>query len=161
MTKKSIEFSVEVYNSDDELEASDAALLASAREVTARAYAPYSKFLVGAAAILENGKMILGTNQENASYPVGICAERVLLSSVASQYSGQIIKSIAISYNNLGGESNHPISPCGICRQSLSEYEDRVQHPIRIILSGMQGEVYVVEKAKHLLPLSFSSTDLE
>ena len=138
----------------------DAFLLSEARSVTQFAYAPYSNFQVGAYAKLVNGESVSGTNQENASYPVGICAERVLLSSVASQYQNVAIDTIAISYNNTNGESDHPISPCGICRQSLSEYEDRVKQPIRIILSGMQGEVYILSTAKHLLPLSFSSTDL-
>ena len=161
MTKKNIQFAVEIYASSDELTTGDAALLAAARAATEHAYAPYSKFLVGSVAALENGITIAGTNQENASYPVGICAERVLLSIVAAQYPGVAVNSIAISYNNLHGESNHPISPCGICRQSLAEYEDRVNHPIRIIMSGMKGPVYIVESARQLLPLSFSASDLE
>jgi cytidine deaminase len=160
MTKKDIQFSVEIYTSGEELTPGDAALLAAAREATKQAYAPYSNFLVGAVAALANGKTVTGTNQENASYPVGICAERVLLSCVASQYPGVGVNTIAISYNNLGGESDHPISPCGICRQSLAEYEERIQQSIRFILSGMKGEVYIVEKARQLLPLSFSASDL-
>ena len=160
MRKKDIQFSVEVYASSNELNSADAALLESARKTTNNAYAPYSNFLVGAIASLENGQTVQGTNQENASYPVGLCAERVLLSGAASLYPGIAIKTIAISYNNLNGESDHPVSPCGICRQSLSEYEDRVSHPIRLILSGMKGEVYIIESAKHLLPLSFNATDL-
>ena len=161
MQKKNIHFSVEVYRSSDELESADASLLTSAREVTQYAYAPYSNFLVGAMARLKNGKTTHGTNQENASYPVGICAERVLLSSIASQYPGQPVDTIAISYNNLAGKSNHPISPCGICRQSLCEYEQRMKHPIRLILSGMEGEVYIVERAEQLMPLSFTANDLQ
>ena len=160
MTKKDIHFSVEVYGSGEELTLADAVLLAAAREVTKHAYAPYSKFLVGAVASLANGKTVAGTNQENASYPVGICAERVLLSCVATQYPGVAVNTIAISYDNLDGESVHPISPCGICRQTLAEYEERVKHPIRLIMSGMKGEVYIVEKARQLLPLSFSASDL-
>lgn len=161
MTKKEINFSTEVYSSSDELTLTDAALLNAARAVTAQAYAPYSNFLVGAVAQLANGKTISGTNQENAAYPVGICAERVLLSALASQYPGVAIETIAISYNNLNGKSVRPISPCGICRQSLCEYEDRVKHPIRIILAGMEGEVYIVEKSSYLLPLSFNASDLD
>ncbi|MEP7107797.1 MAG: cytidine deaminase [Ferruginibacter sp.] len=161
MTKKDIQFTVDVYNSSEELTPADANLLAAAREVTKQAYAPYSNFLVGAVAALANGKNLTGTNQENASYPVGICAERVLLSCVASQYPGVAVNTIAISYDNLAGESNHPISPCGICRQSMAEYEERVKQPIRVIMSGMTGIVYVVERARQLLPLSFSASDLE
>jgi len=161
MIKKDIHFSVEVYDSDEALATGDADLLKAARHATKGAYAPYSNFLVGAVAILANGKTVSGTNQENASYPVGICAERVLLSCIASQYPDVAIDTIAISYNNLNGVSDHPVSPCGICRQSLTEYEERVKHPIRLIMSGMQGEVYIVEKARQLLPLSFSASDLE
>ena len=159
MLKKDIHFSVEVYNSSEELSAADAVLLSAARAVTQQAYAPYSKFLVGAVAALSNGKTVSGTNQENASYPVGICAERVLLSCAATLYPGVSIETIAISYNNTSGKSERPISPCGMCRQSLAEYEERVKHPIRIILSGLQGEVYILDKARELLPLSFSASD--
>ena len=159
MLKKDIHFSVEVYNSSEELSAADAVLLSAARAVTQQAYAPYSKFLVGAVAALSNGKTVSGTNQENASYPVGICAERVLLSCAATLYPGVSIETIAISYNNTIGKSERPISPCGMCRQSLAEYEERVNHPIRIILSGLQGEVYILDKARELLPLSFSASD--
>lgn len=161
MTKKNFQFSFEVYPSDEELLPADASLLRAAREATKQAYAPYSHFLVGAVAALSNGKTIIGSNQENASYPVGICAERVLLSAAASQYPGIPIQTIAISFDNLKGESNRPISPCGICRQSLSEYQQRMGQPIRIILSGLKGEVYIVDQADHLLPLSFSNTDLK
>lgn len=160
MTKKDLQFSVSVFDSSDELDLPDRELLASARKVTEVAYAPYSKFRVGATAVLTNGKIVSGTNQENASFPVGICAERVLLSSVASQYPGVGVLAIAISYHNLQGSSNHPISPCGICRQSLCEYEEWTKQPIRLILSGMEGEVYILDKSSDLLPLSFGSVDL-
>lgn len=160
MIKKEILFSVEIYKSADELKPDDKNVLEAARTVTKMAYAPYSKFNVGAAALLIDGKIITGTNQENASYPVGICAERVLLSAIASQYNTQAIKTIAVSYHNLNGTSNHPISPCGICRQSLAEYEQRTQQPIKIILSGLEGDIYIIENAGNLLPLSFSSADL-
>ena len=131
------------------------------KQLQKKAYAPYSHFNVGAAALLTDGKIVTGTNQENASYPVGICAERVLLSAVASQYNNAAIETIAISYNNLNGASKHPISPCGICRQSLAEYEERTRQPIRLILSGLEGEVYVIEKAQYLLPLSFNADDMQ
>lgn len=161
MIKKEIPFTVEIYASAAELIDSDAGLLARAKEITTQAYAPYSNFKVGAAAILADGTIVTGTNQENASYPVGICAERVLLSAVASQFTNAGIITMAISYDNLNGESNRPISPCGICRQSLAEYEDRTHQPIRIILSGLNGEVYIIEKASQLLPLTFSLLDIK
>jgi cytidine deaminase len=161
MKKEAYQFSYEVYNSVDELNEQDAWLVNEAREVTSAAYAPYSNFNVGAVAKLVNGEIVAGTNQENASYPVGICAERVLLASAASLYPNIAIDTIAISYDNTRGASSHPISPCGMCRQSLVEYEERVKQPIRLILSGLEGKVIVVEKANLLLPLSFGSIDLK
>ena len=161
MIKKDIPFAVEIYSSSEELNDSDSKLLEQARAITKQAYAPYSNFRVGAAAILANGTIVTATNQENASYPVGICAERVLLSAIASQYDTSAIITMAISYDNLKGESKSPISPCGICRQSLAEYEDRTHQPIRIILAGLKGEVYIIEKANYLLPLSFTAVDME
>ena len=160
MKQQEIHFKYEVYNSIKGLIKKDASLLEQARNVTTQAYAPYSNFLVGAAAMLENGEIIHGTNQENASYPVGLCAERVLLSAISSLYPNTAIDTIAISYDNLNGQSNRPISPCGICRQSLLEYESRMNHPIRLILSGMDGKVFIIPNAAMLLPLSFNSNDL-
>ncbi|MGB5005299.1 MAG: cytidine deaminase [Ferruginibacter sp.] len=161
MNKEDHRFSYEVYSSADELPEQDLLLVNKARAVTSTAYAPYSNFNVGAVARLVNGEMVSGTNQENAAYPVGICAERVLLASAATLFPNIAIDSMAISYHNINGVSNHPISPCGMCRQSLVEYEERVKKPIRLILSGMDGKVIVVEKANDLLPLSFGSIDLK
>ena len=161
MEVKKINFEVAVYMSADELNEADKALLLEARNATQAAYAPYSNFFVGAVAQMANGEKVSGTNQENASYPVGICAERVLLSVAATQYPGLGIDTLAISYHNKNGESNLPISPCGICRQSLAEYEERTHQSIRVILSGMNGEVYILQKAGELLPLSFMSGDLK
>ena len=158
---KQFNFTFELYNSSDELSQQDSHLLSEARSVTQFAYAPYSNFNVGAAARLVNGEIVTGTNQENASYPAGICAERVLLSSASSQFPGIAIETMAISYNNLKGQSNTPVSPCGICRQTLTEFQQRTQHPIRIILSGMEGEVQLIENAEHLLPFCFGSNDLK
>jgi cytidine deaminase len=161
MNKKEYQFAFTTYTSASELDEKDAWLVNEAREVTQLAYAPYSSFQVGAVAKLSNGEIVAGTNQENASYPAGLCAERVLLASVSSLYPKVPIDTIAISYNNNNGESNRPISPCGICRQSLLEYEERTKTPIRLILCGMEGEVIVVEKSSQLLPLSFGSEDLK
>jgi len=161
MNHQQYQFEFEVYDSADQLNEQDAALLRQAKDVTAKAYAPYSHFKVGAVARLSNGEIIAGTNQENASFPVGICAERVLLSNAAMLYPQVPIESLAISYDNTKGSSNHPISPCGICRQSLLEYEIRVQKPVRLILGGLSGKVYIVPKASSLLPLSFTSADMQ
>jgi cytidine deaminase len=160
MEKKVNSFSYEVYPSSNALPDNDARLLEAARAVSAQAYAPYSRFHVGAAARLAGGIMVTGTNQENASFPAGICAERVLLSTISAINPGLAIEAIAISYQQPDIESNHPIAPCGICRQSLQEYEQRLKHPIRLILGGMKGEVYVVPDATSLLPLAFTKEEL-
>ena len=141
MDHQQFSFEFEVYDSIDQLSKEDALLLSEAKKVTKNAYAPYSHFQVGALASLTNGKTVAGSNQENASYPVGLCAERVLLSAASSLYPGVPIETIAISYHNDNGNSNRPISPCGICRQSLAEYESRFQHPIRLILGGLEGKI--------------------
>lgn len=161
MPTKHTSFEYTEYESDDELMRDEKALLQTAKQTTANAYAPYSGFLVGAAALLVNGEIVTGTNQENASYPVGICAERVLLSTASSLFPGVGIKTIAISYNNTHGESNRPVSPCGICRQTLVEFENRTHQPIRLILSGLRGKVQLIESASLLLPLSFTDDDLK
>jgi cytidine deaminase len=161
MKKKEYKFDFVTCASDKELTDADAALIKKAREATALAYAPYSNFMVAAIAKLSNGEIVTGTNQENASYPVGICAERVLLSTVSSLYPTIAIDTIAISYYNKNGKSDRPISPCGICRQTLLEYEERAKQSIRLILSGQEGEVVIIEKAAQLLPLSFGSDDLK
>lgn len=161
MNHQEYKLDYEVYADASALKKEDASLLNQAREVTGQAYAPYSAFKVGAVARLANGSLVIGTNQENASFPVGICAERVLLSAAATLHPGVAIESIAISYDNTKGKSNHPISPCGICRQSLHEYEIRVKSPIRLILAGLEGKVYVIPQAGSLLPLSFTSEDMK
>jgi cytidine deaminase len=150
----------EIYDSITDLKNEDADLLQQARRITQTAYAPYSHFCVGAAAILNNGRIVKGTNQENASFPVGICAERSLLASAAALFPAAFIKTMAISYHNHNGNSNQPVSPCGMCRQALLEHEKRYQHPVRLLLSGMEGKVYLLEKSSLLLPLSFTVDDL-
>lgn len=150
------------YPDDSSLPSADLKLLQQARSVTAQAYAPYSKFNVGAVILLENGELVSGTNQENASYPAGICAERVALSVAASLYPGIAVNTIAVSYHNLDGSSDSPISPCGICRQSLAEQENRQeQAPIRLIMGGQTGKVIVLDTIKHLLPFGFSAEDMK
>ncbi|MFY0254458.1 cytidine deaminase [Chitinophaga sp. 30R24] len=156
MEKKSLHLEFMVYEDISSLDDADAWLLKEAREVTAHAYAPYSRFQVGAVIRLVNGEIIAGTNQENASFPIGLCAERVALASAASVYPNVDIDTIAVSYHNLNGDSSYPISPCGICRQSLLEYEGKQDTPIRIILGSLNGKVFVIERANDLLPLSFT-----
>lgn len=160
MRKDEYSFLFEVYSSIDGLSEKDAELLNEAMRETKNAYAPYSRFMVGAAALLTNGEVVRGTNQENASYPVGICAERVLLSTASSLYPNQPFDTLAITYDNKNGKSDHPVSPCGMCRQALVEHEMRTNHAFRIILSGLEGNIYIIEKAGLLLPFSFTSGDM-
>ena len=160
MKDNNIEIKYQSFDNIAELSPDDAALLDRAKAATADAYAPYSKFRVGAAARLANGKFVAGSNQENASYPVGNCAERVLLGNAATLYPGVSIDTLAISYEGDGVLSDHPISPCGMCRQALLEYEARTSHPIRLILGGKEGEVFVIKSASNLLPFAFTPTEL-
>ena len=160
MKENKFEFNYTVYDSIDELPEEQRFLLQEARRVTEQAYAPYSHFQVGAVARLENDEIVIGSNQENASFPAGLCAERVLLASVSSRFPKTSIKAIAISYKSEHQKSDHPISPCGICRQSLQEYEGRIDRPVQLILGGMEGPVYVIDSASRLLPLAFTSEEL-
>ncbi|MET0634985.1 MAG: cytidine deaminase [Chitinophagaceae bacterium] len=160
MEKKKIEFTYGIVQDIRDLESADAALLARARAVTVDAYAPYSKFRVGAAARLANGEIVAGTNQENASFPVGICAERVLLGSASVLFPGVAIDTLAISYESDLVKSDHPISPCGMCRQALQESEIRGGKPMRLILGGQEGEIIIVDTATDLLPFAFLPTEI-
>lgn len=158
--QKKFEFEYEEFDTMDSLSKEDAALLNAAFDATASAFAPYSKFKVGAAARLSNGQIILGSNQESASYPVGICAERTLLNSIGSQYPKETITAMAISYVPHGAASDHPLSPCGMCRQSLLDYELRYKAPIKLILAGKTGIVLVIPSAQNILPFGFTGSIL-
>lgn len=161
MQKQTVQFSYQVFASLDALSTPDRVLFVKAQEALALAHAPYSKFNVGAAAILENGEIIKGSNQENASYPIGICAERVLLSTASTFQSKVPIITMAITYHNERGGNNIPIAPCGMCRQAIAEYESIVNKPMRLVLGGATGEIYVIEKAADLLPFGFSGVHLQ
>jgi len=161
MKNEKHQFSYEVYDSVEELDRGDASLLNKAKAATKDAYAPYSHFRVGAAASLQNGQIVTGTNQENASFPAGICAERTLLSTASSLYPGISIDTLAISYDNANGPSDRPISPCGICRQSLQEFEQRTGRPVRLILGGREGKIYIIPQAGLLLPFAFTGDELK
>lgn len=154
---KEINIAFEEFEDISFLNNADQELVLKARETTANAYAPYSGFKVAAAARMKDGSVFLGTNQENASYPVGICAERTLLAYVGTLFTDAAIDTMAISYFNTEGNSNEPVTPCGMCRQALLEYENRTKSSIRLILTGTTGKVIVMEKASYLLPLSFSA----
>lgn len=137
-----------------QLDDKDKKLVDAAKMAATRAYAPYSGFRVGAA-LLCNGKTVTGNNQENASYPCGICAERVALFAAASQNPGGAIETIAIAAHNGREFANDAVTPCGSCRQVMLEYEMRQKSPIRIIMHG-EERTFIVPSAASLLPLSFT-----
>ena len=140
----------------DELTAEERSLIEQAIEGTNRSYSPYSHFRVGAALKLQNGVTVIGCNQENAAFPSGICAERSALFAAGAQYPDQPVVMLAIAARNEDGVfTEHPVSPCGPCRQVLIETETRFHHPVRILLYG-QRCVYVVDSIKQLMPLSFT-----
>jgi cytidine deaminase len=155
-----IQTKYKVYTDDTFLELVDRDLINKARSVAFNAYAPYSGFKVGAVALMDNGTIISGTNQENASYPIGLCAERVLLAAVSSIAMEQKILTMAISYQTNLVKSDKPVAPCGICRQSLVEFENRFNTPLRLLLSGSAGEVFEISSVSDLLPFSFKSENL-
>lgn len=140
----------------EELDGTQRQLVNAAREATARSYSPYSRFAVGAAALLANGVTVTGSNQENAAYPSGTCAERTTLFYANSQYPDQPVRMLAIAARNEAGFTDTPVTPCGACRQVLLETEQRFGLPIQILLCGKKA-VYVIEGVKNLLPLSFGA----
>ncbi len=148
---------IKVLSSPAELPAEYALLLEKAKQMIPNAYAPYSNFLVGAAVLLSNGITVTGNNQENASFPVGMCAERVTLSSASALYPEAVMKALAVTATGREFTTNEPISPCGICRQTILEYEIRHNHPIEIILQGAEGKIYLIKSVKDILPLYFDS----
>lgn len=142
----------------EELSEQDRQLIESAKQATQQSYAPYSQFHVGAAVLLEDGTTITGTNQENAAYPSGLCAERTALFYASSTHPDKAVVALAIAAHTKGKFTNNPISPCGACRQVMLEIEQRHARPIRILLYGTEG-VYVIEGGvRELLPLTFGAS---
>lgn len=160
--EKQITFKYQLYEDEQQLDETFQKLLFASRDATKLSYAPYSRFHVGAALLLANGEIIKGSNQENASFPAGICAERVALSTASSLYPAEKIVAIAISYRNGTTDdlAENILSPCGICRQSLVEATQRQLSGIKVILSSPTGRIIYFENAGSLLPLAFSSNDL-
>jgi len=155
MIKKKLSINLIEYQSVDEMEDSDKQLIEYAKSATANSYAPYSNFHVGAALMLENGEIIIGSNQENAAYPSGLCAERVALFYANSKFPEMKVLAIAIAARNNGTFTDSPIAPCGSCRQVMLETETRFKQAIKIILVG-ESQILVVENANNLLPISFT-----
>lgn len=161
MRKQNISFELEVYESLDELQDVDKKLMFQAIESRKNAYAPYSNFKVGAALLLENGEIVIGNNQENASYPSGLCAERVAVFQAGAKYPRQVIKSIAISATSNNYQVDIPAAPCGNCRQSISEYEVKQELPIQILMMGEVGKILKCNSIRDILPLTFTNAYLK
>lgn len=140
----------------DELSESRRHLVDLAREATGRSYAPYSKFRVGAAIRLDNGEIVCGSNQENAAYPSGICAERTAAYYAPATYPDAKFEAIAIAAVATDGkEIVDPVAPCGACRQALLEYETLAAHNVEVILVGSRA-IYILPSVRSTLPLAFS-----
>jgi cytidine deaminase len=153
---KATTLKITIYHASNshELAKEDATLLEEALKATRQSYAPYSHFNVGAAVLLENGEIVQGSNQENAAYPSGLCAERVALFYANSRFPNIPIRAIAITSAVNNRQNTTPAFPCGSCRQVLLECETRQQQPIRIIMGGSH-EIKIMDSSKDLLPLCF------
>lgn len=150
-----IESTLDVFDSVEELPIDAQSLMNDANEARLKAYAPYSNFLVGAALLLDNGEIITGSNQENASYPSGLCAERTAIFYAGSQYpEAKIVRMAIIAGSNLN-TTTVPIPPCGACRQSIAEYEVKQEAPIEMYFMGATGKVVKSKSLENLLPLMF------
>ena len=160
MEKIELKTSATLFNNVSELAQEDKLLMDKAIEARAKAYAPYSKFSVGAAFLLENDVIVLGNNQENAAYPSGMCAERVGVWKVGSEFPGVKIKKLAITAASENLTVDKPVGPCGACRQTLSEYEINQKEPIEILFMGEIGKVVKTTSLLSLLPFSFDSSYL-
>lgn len=155
-----IETKLSVFESFDELSPSEKKYMTSAIEIRKKAYAPYSKFLVGAAIVLDNGIVLQGSNQENAAYPSGLCAERVAIFYAGANYPENKIIKMFISAAPSNRDATTPIPPCGSCRQSISEYEVKQDLPIEVYFMGSNGPIHKSDSIKNLLPFMFDKTNL-
>lgn len=160
MKKKQITTTLSIYEKFEELPEEIQSLFEQAKKVRDKAYAPYSNYLVGAAILLESGKVITGSNQENAAYPSGLCAERTALFYAGANYPEENIKSIAITVKSKTKTVSSPAPPCGSCRQAISEYEFKQNEKIAIYFRGEIGEIHKVDSLLDILPLAFNKNFL-
>ncbi|MFV8224992.1 cytidine deaminase [Christiangramia aquimixticola] len=151
---------LEVFDSVEEVSEEIQSLMQQAVEVRDNAYAPYSNFKVGAAILLDNEEIVVGSNQENASYPSGLCAERTAIFSAGAIYPDSKIRKIAISAKSMKHIVDSPVPPCGACRQALVEYEIKQSEPIELYFMGEKGKVIRSKSVSEILPLVFDSTCL-
>lgn len=147
--------------SQEELENNDLMLVKAAQEATAGSWSPYSGFSVGAALLLDDGTVVTGSNQENAAYPSGLCAERTALFAAGHAHPGKAVVALAIAARNEKGFTAQPITPCGACRQVLAETEQRGGKPIRYILYGTQGTMIIEGGTDAILPFCFGADSMK
>lgn len=152
---------IEEYDHISDLNAEDRLLLEKAWKACDTAYAPYSKFNVGAAVSLANGEIISGNNQENAAYPSGLCAERVAMYYASAKYPGIAMKAIAVAVKSEIVKLDEPASPCGSCRQVMAEYEHLYKSKMRVILGSPHTKIQILNGIDNLLPLSFYAEGLK
>ena len=160
MKEFTINTTFSAFDTITELPADVQSLMNEAIAIRKKAYAPYSLFRVGAALLLDNGKIVLGSNQENAAYPSGLCAERVAIFHAGANYPETKIIKMAITAASDTQTTTGPIPPCGSCRQSIAEYELKQSQPIEIYFMGETGSVYKSDSLKNLLPLMFDKNFL-
>ena len=160
MKTVNIQTVLHIFENFEELPKEIQLLMENAKEARLKAYAPYSNFLVGAALLLENGEIISGSNQENASFPSGLCAERTVIYYAGAQFPKDKIIRMAIIAGSLKIQTNAPIPPCGACRQAIAEYEVKQESPIEIYFMGETGKVIKSESLENLLPLLFDKSFL-
>ncbi|MFI1771819.1 cytidine deaminase [Thalassobellus citreus] len=160
MKEVKIESILYVFENLEELSEDVSMLMQKAVEAREKAYAPYSKFYVGAALLLDNGEIVTGNNQENASYPSGLCAERTAIYYAGSQYPEAIVLRMAISAASKRQTTTAPIPPCGACRQAIAEYEVKQEAPIEIYFMGEKGKIVKSRSLANLLPLVFDKSVL-
>jgi cytidine deaminase len=154
-----IRINIEEADSPESLSREEQDLIAAACRAASGAYAPYSGFRVGAALMLDSGEVVTGNNQENAAYPDGLCAERVAMFSANANFPGSAIRMMAVAAMKDGEFLETPVYPCGSCRQSLLESENRFRNSIRIIMYGRK-RIHIARSVRDLLPLSFDSSFL-
>ena len=160
MKEVNIESKLYVFESFEELPKDVVLLMEKAIEAREKAYAPYSKFHVGAALLLDNNEIITGNNQENASYPSGLCAERTAIYYASSQYPKAKVIRLAITAGSKNSQTTSPIPPCGACRQAIAEYEIKQSTPIEIYFMGETGKIVKFNSLANLLPLVFDKSAL-
>jgi cytidine deaminase len=155
--QKEYSFKFQLYPNLESLPTIDISIVNKAFEAMEKAYAPYSKFKVGAALLLEDGQIIQGNNQENIAYPSGLCAERIALFHANAQFPEIAVELICIVAKGDLMPISQLISPCGACRQVMLESENRQNKPIRIILVNQDNRTMCIDSVQNLLPFGFGN----